>query len=161
MAAKIHGELSRVSKIPKDTRWVVVTQEMLFSPAWRGMSINCRRLMDFLMLEHMAHAGTENGNLYATYDQLEAFGIPRRLVHRTLTEAERLGLVLIERGGRKNQYHTHPTRFTLTCYPALYADSTGRRLYAEAGHQWRRTTWDDVTAIRAWMQRRNQKTRVT
>ena len=34
------------------------------------MSINTRRLIDFLLLDHMANAGRENGNLMAIHDDI-------------------------------------------------------------------------------------------
>ena len=71
------GKLSsnRAKKLlgpPKDEPWFWLSHELVSSPAWRSRSINCVRLIDFLMVEFMNHAGTENGNLKATYDQLAA-----------------------------------------------------------------------------------------
>ncbi len=71
---------------PKDQPWSWHSREMLLSPAWRALSVNGRRLLDFLELEHLAHAGRENGHLKATYDQLEEYGISRRLIPRTIGE---------------------------------------------------------------------------
>ncbi len=73
---------------------------MLQSEAWRQLTINARRLIDFLMLEHMAHAGTENGNLKAPYSQLVAFGMSRRLIKAAIDHVQRLGFVDVVRGGR-------------------------------------------------------------
>jgi hypothetical protein len=63
--------------------------------------------MDFLMLENMRHAGTENGNLLAPYDQLVDHGIGRRLIPEAVNEAERLGLIAVQRGGRKGWVPHH------------------------------------------------------
>jgi DNA-binding HxlR family transcriptional regulator len=53
------------------------------------------------MLEHMSHAGQENGRLMATYDQLVQFGIPRKLIRSSIFELEELGFVVREvKGGR-------------------------------------------------------------
>ena len=98
---KFSRTLSKVTKIPDNTPFVQLTRDLIASPSWCSMSINCRRLIDFLMVENMNHAGLENGKLLATYDQLVKWGIPRGYIHQTITEAERLGLLLAERGGRK------------------------------------------------------------
>ena len=68
------------------------TREMLLHPAFREMSINCRRLINALEVENMNHAGTENGNLKMLYNQLmRSWQIPRRLIRQTyrLGSAER------------------------------------------------------------------------
>jgi hypothetical protein len=70
------------------------TPEMLLSPAFRDASINCRRLIAALEFENMNHAGTENGDLIMPYNQLVRWwGIPRRLIRRTIEEAEERGLI--------------------------------------------------------------------
>src|SRR5689334_19319791 len=86
---------------PEGGPWIWHQAELLSSPAWRPRSINCVRLIEFLLLEHMAHGGVENGNLLATYDRLAAFGLSRRLISQAINEAEELGLVRAQRGGRK------------------------------------------------------------
>ena len=79
------------------------------------MSVNTRRLVDFLQVEHRQHAARENGNLKATYDGLVAHGLTRSKIRPATEEAEFLGLIRFERGGRwagTNQ----PSRFRLTFY---------------------------------------------
>ena len=93
--------------------FVMCTRELIDSPSWRRMSINCKRLIDFLMSEHLSKGGRENGDLKATYDQLVAAGISRRYVNRTISEAEDLGLLWVERGGRRGCVNDVST-FTLT-----------------------------------------------
>ena len=98
--------------------FLMLDRELIVSPAWRSMSINCKRLLDFLCEEHLSKGGRENGKLMATYDQLVISGIPRRLVHRTITEAEQLGLIDVERGGRKGCVN-HVSTFMVNFLPTF------------------------------------------
>ena len=147
MSKRYSTDLSKVNKIPKGQNFVQLTGELLSSPAWCSMTINCRRLMDFLMIEQLNHAGQENGNLCATYEQLVAFGIPRRLVHRTITEAERLKLIDVERGGRKNSGISPLSRFTITCFPMRMAGN-GAQGFLQPSHDWRSITEEEAQRIR-------------
>lgn len=109
--------LGRATNSPPDgISWLWHTIELLSSPAWRGQSINCRRLIEFIELEHLKHGGNENGSLLAPYNQLAKFGIGRRLIHESIREAEQRGLVKVERGGRRGIVLTDVNRFTLTYY---------------------------------------------
>jgi hypothetical protein len=94
--------------------------------------------MDFLFCEHMNHNGLENGFLYATYDQLQAWGIGRRHIHAAITEAERRGLIEVHRGGRKGFAQTHLTRFRITFLKSKAADEFGKTYYKTATNEWRR-----------------------
>jgi hypothetical protein len=78
-----------------------MTRKLLASDAWRSARINTRRLVEFLLLEHMSNGGKENGRLKAPHRQLEAFGIAARLVAAAIRDAERLGLVACHRRGMK------------------------------------------------------------
>ncbi len=84
---------------PQNQPWCWLTQELLESPAWRLRSINLARLIDFLLVEGMNHAGTENGNLQALYDQLVAFGLTRSEIHTAIEEGEFVGLLRCRAGG--------------------------------------------------------------
>ena len=104
----------RAQRPPDGVAWVWHTVELLDSVAWRGRSIHCRRLIDFLEREHLHHGGNENGNLLATYSQLQAEGISRKSIHGAIQEAEQRGLVAVERGGRKGAVLNELNRFRLT-----------------------------------------------
>ena len=107
------GKAAKAHRPPKDEPWVWLTRELVSSPAWRARSINCVRLLDFLMVEHMNHAGIENGNLQAPYDQLEERGLTRKLIRRATDEAKFLGLLRIVRGGRWAETN-RPSTYRLT-----------------------------------------------
>jgi hypothetical protein len=87
---------------PKGKPWIWLTRDMLKSPQWQGLSINARRLIDFLMIEHMSHGGQENGFLLAPRDQLVAFGIGYRLITPAIREAKASGVIAVKHGiGRR------------------------------------------------------------
>jgi hypothetical protein len=99
---------------PEGEPWIWHTLQLTESAAWRTSSIHCKRLINFLEIEHLRHAGTRNGSLVATYNQLEAFGVGRRFIFNAIREAERRGLVMVVRGGRKGAVLNELNRFRLT-----------------------------------------------
>ncbi len=112
-SGKRNGRAAKAYSPPKGEPWVWITRELLASPAWRHQSANTFRLISFLLIEHMNHAGTENGNLKATHEQLRAYGLGANSIRDAIEEAEFLGLIRFQRGGRwagSNQ----PSRFRLT-----------------------------------------------
>ncbi len=128
-----------INSPPPGEPFAWLTRDLIVSPAWRARSINCVRLINFLLMEWMNHAGTENGNLKATYDQLVAHGLTRSEIRPATEEAEFLGLIRFERGGRWAGTNK-PSRFRLT----FYADKDG----APATNQWQAKT-DEIIA--EWM----------
>ncbi|MGD9879963.1 MAG: hypothetical protein AB7F22_09170 [Reyranella sp.] len=75
------------------------------SDAWRTLSINARRFIDFLMSEHIRHYSKKNGQLLAPRRQLEQFGIGARHVSGAIEEAVGVGLVDVKRGVGKRPNH--------------------------------------------------------
>jgi len=113
---------------PKGQPWTWVTREMLRGPAWRGLGINARRLIDFLMVEHMNHGGKSNGFLLAPRHQLEEAGISHRHITAAIDEARAAQLITVKRGtGRR------PSTFALTWLPL--AGSEGNQQAAVAGSE--------------------------
>jgi hypothetical protein len=82
-------------------QFVKLPREVLESAAWQSQSINCRRFVDFLMLEYMRRAGRQNGRLKAPRRQLWAVGIGQHFVSGAIAEAEKLGLIDVMRGSRR------------------------------------------------------------
>lgn len=129
-SGKIAGKKLREWGLPPPgVPWVWLTRDLLESDAWRGQSIHCRKLIDFLLLDRMAHAGTENEALMATYDQLVDFGISRKKISSAIREAEKRGLIRAEHGGRWNMTN-RPSLFRLT----FYTFNSG----APASNEWKR-----------------------
>lgn len=86
--AKASADPSMVRDFSKNTPFVQLTYELMSSDAWRSMSINCRKLVDCLILEHMRHSGSENGNLITTYDQFEEYGVTRKNINKAKKMAD-------------------------------------------------------------------------
>jgi hypothetical protein len=92
--------------LSQGTQFAMLPRDLLESDAWRSAGINVRRVVDFLLLEHMRHAGKANGQLKAPYEQLEQFGVGARYMAQTIREAEDLGLIDCRRHGMRsvNEY---------------------------------------------------------
>jgi hypothetical protein len=98
--------------------FVVHRLEMCRSLAWRALPWSARRFIDRLELEHMEHAGTENGNLVCTYDNMAEWGQDRRATASAIVYAEQLGFVRITQKGRHaSGEHRFPSRYRLTYLP--------------------------------------------
>lgn len=110
-SGKLTGRDAKLMRPPEGEPFVWLTRELVASDAWQARSRHCARLIDFLLIEHMNHAATENGNLKATYEQLVQFGFSRRKIVGAIEEAERLGLVRCQRGGKRR-----PSTYRLTFY---------------------------------------------
>lgn len=124
---------------PKGEPWAWLTTELLASPAWRQRSINTIRLIDFLLIEHRNHAGLENGNLMATYDQLVEYGLTRSEIKAAIFEAEFLGLVKVTYEGGRYAGNNQPSTYRLT----FYAGRDG----SPATNEWKGKT---AEAIKEW-----------
>jgi hypothetical protein len=122
---------------PKDRLWSWYTAEMMRSDAWRDMSINGRRMLDLLEIEHLAHGGYENGSLVMTYDQFVVGGIRRGSIFTTIAELERLRWIEVIRGGYRGFARSLPTRFRLTHRRTRIRPENGTPYLVEATHDWR------------------------
>jgi hypothetical protein len=107
------------------------------------MSINARRALDRIMLEHMAHAGTENGNLLVTHRQFIEAGVSRDYVADAIDELEHLRLIRVTVRGRGGIGSHHANRFLLTWMP-----ERGSRFCDDP---WKRT---DEARVKSWQQAR-------
>ena len=106
---------ARRNRPPEGESWIWLTQKMLESPAWRAMRLAARKIVDRLIIEHLAHAGTENGNLITTYSDFQYFGLRRRSsIAPAIIEAETIGFIdVIERGGSAYAEFRNPSRYAL------------------------------------------------
>jgi hypothetical protein len=96
-----------MGKAGEGGQFVMLPRDLLESAAWRGLGINARRFVDFLMVEHMRQGGKHNGFLLAPRRQLWDFGIGSHFVSGAIAEADRAGLVDCRRGtGRRPNYYT-------------------------------------------------------
>lgn len=146
MGKKIHYDPSKVNNMPKGSKFVQLSYELINSPAWRNRSINCIRIIEFLILENIRHSGQENGYLLATYDQLEEFGIARGNINYTIAEAVSLGLIAVNKGRSRGYANSSLNRFRLTFLRSKNIDSThGGIYYTEPTNEWQIITLQDVS----------------
>lgn len=145
---KLVGRLSEIMGPPKGEPWIWLAREILESDAWCAMAPNTSRLVHFLLVEHANHAGTENGNLAAPYDQLVAYGCTRSRINDAIAEAYFLGLIDVVRGGRWADTN-QPSRYRLTFYPT-------RDRYP-ATNRWKGVTTEDVIKWRAGRRKRRRQ----
>jgi hypothetical protein len=92
---------------------------MLESESWSAMPLSARRVVDRVVLEHLAHGGTQNGELVVTYDDLARFGLSsRRATAAAIRIAVSLGFLDITvRGRRAFGGARLPSRYGLTWLP--------------------------------------------
>jgi len=100
------------------------------------------------MVDHFNHVGMENGYLFATYNQLEQYGLTRGKIKAAILEAEALGLVTIEWGQRVGYAKNYCNQFTLTFWASTISKENGQYLYAEPTNNWRKTTEEDVMKLK-------------
>jgi len=111
--------IKRENRPPKDMPWIWLTREMLESPAWRAMDmLAARRVVERIILEHMAHAGTENGNLIVTYADFSGYGIRDKTITTAIAVAEALGWIEITVHGKASfEDQRYASRYALTWLP--------------------------------------------
>lgn len=99
---------------PEDVPWVWIAQDMQASPTWAALSIHARRVIDFLIAEHLSHGARENGNLAAPYSQLYERGSTKRDIKRGIMEAQICGFVRLTKQGMRVAGGGAPARYALT-----------------------------------------------
>ena len=99
-------------------QWIPHRLELLTSPAWRHRPRPLAKILERLEIEHLFHAGKENGELIVTYDQFVAFGISRRAVYPSLAIGQQLGLIAVSHDEKWGGEIRPPNRYRLTYVPA-------------------------------------------
>ena len=74
-------------------QWVPYRVEMIQSPAFRVLSLQARKILHRLEIEHCAHGGAENGRLPCRYYDFETYGSRRKAISLAIREAEALGFI--------------------------------------------------------------------
>lgn len=106
--------LDKKRKVPTDQGpWIPMTLEFLRSNAVRSLSINARKVLDRLIVEHLAHGGFNNGNLITPHRQFIECGVTAYLVADAVEELVFKGLIKC-RKGRAGDGTSHPNIYTLT-----------------------------------------------
>jgi hypothetical protein len=108
------------------------------SAAWRVRSPHLIKLLDRLEVEHMAHAGKENGFLAVSYDQLVEYGIGRRFIKAAIEEGEQLGLLEVTyRGCYMGPLVGRPSTYRITYAYWKFQPAIGSPQYLGPTDEWR------------------------
>lgn len=118
--------------------WMAISRDFLESAAYRSLSVNARKCLDRLIVEHIGHGRTENGRLIVTHEQFIEYGVTGEYAGDAVDELAYKGLVKAERGKAGNGT-SHPTVFTLT-FDGTYDG-------APATNQWKKFT---MAEARLW-----------
>ena len=116
MSSTKRGKYSKSGQTEIEGPWVFFTLKMLTCPAYRALTFCDRIVLDRLLIEHMSHAGTENGNLACTYDDFVEFGIRRKSIRPAIDRLEALGFIAVKRFG----YRGLPCRRAPNCYRVTF-----------------------------------------
>ena len=63
--------------LPKRNPWARLFIDVLDGEAWRGLSVNARRVLDALICQHFRYYQKENGNIQISYRQFQNAGVIR------------------------------------------------------------------------------------
>jgi hypothetical protein len=124
--------------------WMPIGREMLRGGAMRALSVHGRRVLDRIMVEHMDHAGQENGRLKVTWLDFEKFGVHRVYIQQARDELVAVGLVAIEDPGRAivwGESKGDPAQYRLTFLPVSEPNN-----FRPATNEWKRFGEDTVAA---------------
>jgi hypothetical protein len=149
-----HRFKSKLNAPPIGQPWIWMSHELLESGAYRCLSIHGIRALNRIQIEHMAHGGLENGRLKVTWNDFVKYGIGRRYVAFAITEITAMGIVAIERRGRKfhGEDRGDPTQYRLTYLPV----SEPANMYP-ATNEWKRFGTSTVAAKNALKKIPNKK----
>jgi hypothetical protein len=137
------GKLRTRNKLKEP--FVPHVRSMLESPAWAVLSITARRILDRLELEHMAHAGKENGKLVCTYDDFVKYGAGRKYIAPAILELRSLGFIEVTQWGRQAVGDGRlPSKYRLTYVQTVEP-------YYQATNNWRR--FEHEAAVKVALER--------
>ena len=138
---------------PEGQPWVWMTKTQLACLTMRALGISARRILDALMVEHMAHGGSANGELAATYEQLANWGVTPADVRKGIEELIATGFVRQTVQGLFAMGRRVPSRYALTWLPT----GTGPAAKAPT-HEWLRVIEQlqrerivTVPAVKRWL----------
>jgi hypothetical protein len=121
-------------------QFVYYTREMISSPAYRALSLQGRKVLRRLELEHMAHGGQDNGKLPCRYHDFVKYGCRKNGLSAALIEVGVLGFAPTMSFGTR-AYGNVPGKastFRLTYLPTADGPPT---------NEWKR--WSSVEEARA------------
>lgn len=152
-AGKTFDMVKKNTQPPKDqSGWMAITRDLLESPSYRTLSVNGRKALDRLIIEHIGHGRLKNGQLVVTHDQFIDYGVTGEYVADAIDELEYKGLLKADRG-RAGAGTAHPTIYRLTF------DGTHEGL--PASNEWKKFTmaearlWSEVVRQQRLKKRSN------
>jgi hypothetical protein len=89
--------------------------EMLQSQAWRTIAHvpAAKLILERIEIEFMRHAGKNNGQIICTYNDFEKYGVRRMSIAPAIRLLVTVGLLVIERRGRRSADGGNPTLYRL------------------------------------------------
>ncbi len=114
--------------------FIMLTREMLESPAWQAMPPCAIQVLFRVGLEHTRKGGKQNGELIVPYDDFIAYGLSSRpMVAKGIRVADALGFLdITAKGFRSYGLGRCPSRYGITWY--------GRSDGTPASNRWARIT---------------------
>lgn len=86
---------------PRGQPWAFMPLEIMESDAYRSLSINARRVLDRLILEHFHHNRIENGKLRVSARQFQDWGVTKDCLASAIRELEQKRLLTTKLGEAK------------------------------------------------------------
>lgn len=119
---------------PEGGPWFWLTRDMVVSYAMRAMSQNAWLIIARICDEHMAHAGSLNGELTVTFSDFEEFGVRRGSIKSAIAEAVALGFIEIAQQGApgRGPFKGRATLYRIAWLPTCTGDA--------AATNWKRFT---------------------
>ena len=120
------GIAGRKRKNKISEQFVYYTRDMIDSPAYRALSLQARKVLRRLELEHMAHGGQDNGKLPCRYHDFINYGCRKNGLSAALIEVEVLGFSKTMTLGTRafGNIPGKASTFLLTYLPTADAPST-------------------------------------
>src|SRR5262249_19195616 len=93
---------------------------------------------DSLELEHVLHAGKENGHLKQTYEQFVTRGIARQYIRPAIERLIARGLLKVtHQGGYRGAGRLDPSTYQLTYLQWKFVPATGAPQFMEPTNEWK------------------------
>lgn len=149
-SAKPHRPYARrdrkANSPPQGESFGWLTLSMMKSAAYRALSPAARKVLDRIHVEHLEHAGKENGRLKVTYRDLKKAGVQQRRIPGAIDEVEALGWAIRTYRGRtvSGEDRGAPTQYRLTWVGVTEADNA-----TPPTNEWKRFGDDLAEAKRA------------
>jgi hypothetical protein len=131
---------SKAAKIALGTNgFIGHPRALLESDAWKARSFHLVRVLDRLELEHLDHAGKENGYLKVTYDDFVEYGASRKFIKTALQEGVALGLIgITHEGSYAGSGRRDPSTYELTHLSRKHIPAVGPPEYHGPLNGWRK-----------------------